>query len=58
MPYNNFDVNKEQEKKNDLDEYIDDELQTIYIILDNVKEELNDGDYQEFVKELKESLGE
>ena len=58
MPYKNFDINKEQEKQNDLDEYIDDELQSIYIILDNVKEELDDEDYQNFIKSLKENLGE
>jgi len=58
MPYKNFDVNKEQEKQNDLDEYISDELQSIYIILNNVKEELNDSDYQRFIKDLKSGLGE
>jgi hypothetical protein len=58
MPYKGFDVNKEQETQNMIEDYKQRTLDIIYTILDKTKKQIGDSDYQDFIKELKENLGE
>jgi hypothetical protein len=58
MPYKGFDINKDQEIQERIEGYKQRSLLVIYAILDKTKKQIGDSDYQEFIKELKENIGE
>ena len=58
MPYKGFDVNKDDNKQANIDALLGYYNQEIFTIINKVKKDFNDSDYQAFIKELKENLGE
>ena len=58
MPYKGFDVNKQQENEEWKAKEIESCLTCIFTEIKYVKDNFSDSDYQEFIKELKENIGE